>query len=297
MRPFFFALVFTASAFATAPDGKYLDVVQRLTNLQQKYPKVSRIFSIGENDEGTPIYAIRISITPENMDPRKIGHVLVSTHHGNEPDTPEFTLAFIEDLLKRYSNEEVWKGKLADIEYSVIPVLNVTGYNRGERLERGIDPNRNYPGPCPGKETETLKSIRTFIAFLATRTFAGSVTIHGYLTSLTYPWGLHTDTYDTQDRNRYDEIVRQAAEQNHYPYGNGAKVLYPANGCYEDYVYWKYGTWSMLVEIDSGTPDDIARTVPAVATFFNLLDSSASTHNVFTGKCVSPSANAGRDIE
>jgi hypothetical protein len=268
-----------------APTGKYAEVLARLAAIQKKHPQFSRIFSIGTNDYGEEIYAIRISTTPERMNPQKIGHILVSTHHGNEPDTPIFTLSFIENLLERYSSSELWRGKLADTEYSIIPVLNISGYNAGTRYEGEFDPNRDYPGPCNTHATGQLGSVRRLMAFLGSRSFAGSVTVHGYITSLTFPFGFFTDNYHTHDHNQYLEITKKAVEHNGYPYGNGAELVYPANGCYEDYVYWKYGTWSVLLEIESGTATDIQRTVPAIATFFDLIDRSPSAKNQVTGMC------------
>ena len=247
---------------------------------------MSRIFSLGANDEGVEIRAIRVSLTPAVMDRNKVGHVLVSTHHGNEPDTPEFTLGFLENLLERYDAPDAAKNELAATEYYVIPVLNISGYNAGERHEHGKDPNRIYPGPCTPTPAESLKSTDNLMKFLATRPFAGSVTIHGYLTSLTYPWGMFADDYKTKDDAAYDRLIQDAAKYNGYPAGNGALILYPANGCYEDYVYWKYGSWSMLVEIDSGSPDDIRQTIPAVASFFSNINRSPSGMNQFTAKCV-----------
>lgn len=284
-------------ASAAVATGKYKGVVDRLFRLQNRFPRVSRIFSLGENDDGVNVYAIRLSLTPEKMDRTKVGHVVVSTHHGNEPDTPEMTLAFLQRMLERYSDPSVTKSELADTEYYVVPVLNVSGYNTGVRRERGIDPNRIYPGPCTPSPVEHLKSIDNLIRFLGTRSFAGSITVHGYLTSLTYPWGLFTDDYRSKDDAQYDYLIRKAAEKNGYPAGNGALVLYPANGCYEDYVYWKYGTWSMLVEIDSGEPDDIAKTVPAMETFFSLINRSPSGQNQFTANCVPPIRSETRTLE
>jgi len=285
------------SSPATEATGKYKDIVDRLTALQARFSRVSQIFSIGPNDEGVELRAIRVSLTPTAMDRNKVGHVLVSTHHGNEPDTPEFTLGFLENLLERYDAPEAAKNELADTEFYVIPVLNVSGYNTNVREEYGKDPNRIYPGPCTLTPVQNLKSTDNLMKFLSTRTFAGSVTIHGYLTSLTYPWGMFTDDYKSKDDAAYDQLIREAAKYNGYPAGNGALVLYPANGCYEDYVYWKYGTWSMLVEIDSGTPDDIQRTIPAVASFFSSINRSPSLQNQFTGNCVPPIRSEKRTLE
>lgn len=274
-----------ASAVAAPPTGNYKTVVDRLTALQAQYSKISSIFSIGTNDEGTEIYAIRVSANPTVMDPSKIGHVVVSTHHGNEAGAPQFTLAFIADLLQRFSSDELWRGNLADQEFSIIPVLNITGYNKNQRHEYNQDPNRAYEGPCSSPSGKGLKSIQRLVDFLTTRTFAASVTVHGYDGSLTYPWGVFTTNTHTKDHNYYGSLFEKAAEFNGYRTGTAADVVYPANGCYEDYVYWKYGMWSLLLELRDGSTQDIRDTVKAISSFYSEVNASPSVQNQMTGSC------------
>lgn len=278
-------LLFSLFALVARAD-RYGDVLSRLTELQKKYSQISQIFSIGTNDDGIEIKALRVSITPRVMDPKKIGHIVVSTHHGNEDGAPEFTLKFIENLLGRYESSELWRGNLADMEWTIIPVLNISGYNLSERQEHSIDPNRDYPGPCTPSGFGKLKSIRQLLALYTTRSFVGSVTVHGYDGSLTYPWGFYTDNYDTLDKNYYDALFARAAEKNGYKHGNGAELIYAANGCYEDYVYWKYGSWSLLLELRDGSAKDINDTVVAIRTFYDELNSSVSLKNEFQHQCV-----------
>jgi hypothetical protein len=283
-----FVLVILCSAVsvkAAEPTGRYKNVMDRLSALQKQFPAVSQIFSIGTNDDGVDIYALRVSLTPAAMDPKKVGHVLVSTHHGNESGAPEFTLAWTANLLKRFSSTEVWRGGLADMEFTVIPVLNISGYNANQRHEKGQDPNRDYASPCTSNAGGQLGSIKRLITFLGTRIFAGSVTVHGYDGSLTYPWGMYADSFQTKDNNRYDQIFKKAAQLNGYRVGTAADVVYPANGCYEDWVYWKHGSWSLLLELESGSASDIASTVPAIDMFYDQLDSSPSVANQFEHGC------------
>jgi hypothetical protein len=271
---------------AAEPTGRYKTIIDRVNVLQSQYPEISEVFSIGTNDDGVDIYAMRVSVNPKAVDPTKIGHIVVSTHHGDESDAPQFTMAFIADLLKRYSSEELWRGKLHDMEFTIIPVLNISGYNRNQREEHGQDPNRDYANPCLSSQGGKLGSIRRLLALYTTRIFTGSVTVHGYDGSLTYPWGMHASSYKTKDHNLYDQIFRKAAEHNGYKVGTAADIVYPANGCYEDFVYWKYGSWSLLLELrDHNSESDIRRTVPAIAAFFDLLDSSPSVSNQFTAQC------------
>lgn len=270
---------------AGPPTGRYKAIVDQMHGLQQSFPSSVHVFSIGQNDEGTDIYAMRVSTTPQVVDPQKVGHIIVSTHHGNESATPVFTMQYTAQLLKWYVSDELWKGNLADLEWTIIPVLNITGYNANQRWEYGQDPNRDYPGPCLTAPGGKLKSIRLLMALLKTRVFSGSLTVHGYVGSLTYPWGMDVDNTHSLDHNLFEKITAKAASLNQYQYGTSTDVIYPANGCYEDFVYWHYGHWSLLLELRSGSTDDIKATVPAIFTYFDQLDASPSTQHALTGHC------------
>jgi carboxypeptidase T len=290
MQRFLFACALTltsaavsVSARAVEPTGRYKTIVDQMQALQARYPALSHIFSIGQNDDGVDIFAMRISRSPQVLDGFKVGHLMVSTHHGNESAAPVFTMKFIADLLSRYGTDQ----NLDDKEFTIVPVLNVSGYNANQRHEKGRDPNRDYANPCTLEPGGKLKSISLAINLAKSRIFSGSVTVHGYDGSLTYPWGLYADNYKTQDDNQYQQIFSKAAQLNGYRVGTAAEVVYPANGCYEDYVYWKHGMWSLLLELASGSDSDINGTVKAIASFYDQLNSSPSDKSQFLGKCTS----------
>ncbi len=279
------ALLVSAAYGGTPPTGKYKVILDKMTALQAQYPQYSSLFSIGQNDEGTDIIAMRISITPQIVDAKKVGHMVVATHHGNEGACPPFTAYFAEQMLKRFASTELFRGILTETEWTIIPVLNVTGYNSNNRYEYGRDPNRDYPGPCNSQPGGNLKSIKAFIEFAKTRVYTGSLTVHGYVGALTYPWGVDADNLHTQDHNAFDQMTKKAAEINGYRFGTSTDVVYPADNTYEDYAYWKHGMWSLLLEMASGSQSDIEKTSLATMAFFDQLDSSPSLKNQFTGHC------------
>lgn len=270
---------------ASAPTGKYKTIIDKMQALVAKYPQYASVFSIGQNDEGTELMALRISITPSEVDHKKIGHLVVATHHGNEGACAPFTLYYAEELLKKYSSTELFRGNLSDIEWTLIPVLNVTGYNANSRYENGRDPNRDYPGVCNSNPGGKLKSIRTFMEHLKTRVYSGSLTVHGYVGSFTYPWGIDADNVHTQDHNLFETVTAKAAAVNGYRYGTSTDIVYPADNTYEDFAYWKYGMWSLLLEMKDGSQKDIEQTSLASFLYFDQLAASPSLKNQFTGHC------------
>jgi carboxypeptidase T len=282
---FAFAAFATTNSHAVEPTGRYLDIVNQMKAVQTNHSGFVSMFSLGANDDGVEIYALRISTTPTNMDPQKAGHLVVATHHGNEVEAATFAIDFINDLVARYESSELYRGRLSDIEWTVVPVLNVSGYNAKNRYEHGQDPNRDYPGPCVTGEGGRLKSIRQVMNLLNSRVFAGSLTVHGYAGAMTYPWGVNVDDTRTKDDNRYSAILAKAASLNGYSYGTSTDIVYPCDGAFEDFVYWRHGIWSLLLELKSGSASDRKMTVPAIAKYFDELDASPSVQNQLTSQC------------
>ena len=280
------SLVFSLTASGAEPSGRYKTVVDRMNALQAQFPERVGVFSIGQNDDGVEIYAMRISTSPRYSDTAKVAHFIVSTHHGNEQKATTFTMHFVDELLKKYLSPEVYRGNLADTEWTVIPVLNVSGYNSNNRYEKGVDSNRDYPGICSGAPGGRLKSIRLIMEHLKTRVYSGSLTVHGYIGTLTYPWGVNVDNPRTHDHNHFAQITAKAASHNGYRHGTSTDIVYPAEGTYEDYAYLKHGMWSLLLELKDGSADDIRKTTTAMMAYFDQLDASPSTKNQFTARCL-----------
>ncbi len=280
----FLGVSFTASA-TNPPTGDYKKILDRFTALQNAHPKFSQLFSIGENDDGVAIMALRISTSPDAADPKKIGQLIVATHHGNEKACPEFAHLFSEELLKKYESTELLRGNLADQEWTIIPVLNISGYNQNNRYEHGVDPNRDYPGVCNNLPGGKLKSIVRLMEHIKSRAYTGSLTVHGYVGSLTYPWGVDAEDLHTKDHNQFASVTAKAAALNDYEHGTSTDIVYSANNTYEDYAYWKHGMWSLLMEMRDGSKADLSSSTAAIFKYFELLDSSPSQQHQFTSQC------------
>jgi len=278
-----FAISFVANA--AEPTGRYKQIVDGMKKLNEAYPTISHIYSIGKNDDDVEIMAMRISVTPTKMDPAKIGQLVVGTHHGNESHAATFSMAFMKKTLERYETSEVYRGNLADMEWTIVPVLNVSGYNANNRYEHGRDPNRDYPGPCIKATGGKLKSIALIMEAMKQRAYTGSLTVHGYVGTLTYPWGIDVKDDHTQDHNLFEQMTAKAAKLNGYRYGTSTEVVYPCDGTFEDYTYWKHGMWSLLLELRDGSEDDITRTVDSMVLYFDQLNSSPSVKNQLTSNC------------
>ncbi len=274
-----------SQAVAAPATGKYLNIVDQMRAVEKQYPQFAKIFSIGTNDDDVEILGLRISTSPQASDPQKATHLIVGTHHGNETAAPVFVMAYVKTLVERYNSSDLFRTNLLATEWNIIPVLNISGYNAGNRNEKGQDPNRDYPGPCTNSGGGRLKSVRTLMDFMKTRTFAGSLTVHGYLGAMTYPWGVDVNDTHTLDHNYFQQITEKAADIAGYRYGTSTDIVYPCDGAFEDYSYWKYGMWSLLLELENGSASDIQSSVAGITSYFDELAASPSSKNQLKSQC------------
>ena len=158
--------------------------------------------TIGVNDQGTPIKAIKIGNGETNS-------LVVATHHGNEFGSTAVALGFAENLAaKPIEGQTVY----------IIPVLNVTGYNRGSRYEQNlsnaaIDANRDYPSPCKKDKSYRLKSTNALADFIDQKNIQISATLHTYWPAVVYPWGISTTDLSTPYDDTYKKLVADATKE------------------------------------------------------------------------------------
>ncbi len=260
---------------------KYEAVVTYMEQLHAQYPEVTELFDLGLNDDNVMIKGIRIGSGSLN-------NLVVATHHGNEFGSTEVAKAFAASLAKE---------PLQDQSIFIIPVLNINGYNRNSRNEtaKGVsyDANRDYDGPCVGgQHSHALNSTRLLAEFLEKKNIVSSMTLHTYFPAITYPWGVSSSTTKTDDHAFFQELVKFAATGNNYYLGTSTDVVYPADGTFEDFAYWKHGVWSLLYEIGtthSPSPTAIEKvireTLPGMRLVFKNSQLERSKNHGFKGSC------------
>ncbi len=267
----------TSSAHSATPfNRKYADIQTELKEIVAKNPATAQLVDIGMNDTGQMIQGIRAGTGP-------VHNLLVATHHGNEYGSTEVGLAMAHSLAE---------DPIAGQTITVIPVLNVSGYNKRQRQEIGIDPNRDYPGPCGTDGPFSLKSTKALADYIAHENIVASATLHTYSPFVLYPWGFSTHDLKTDYDGLYISLGEAAAVESGYPVGNSAAALYPADGCYEDYAMVTHGIWSLLFELgfshnpNQAAVDELIRVnVPGLRRFYEQVPTTRAEHHAFNGKC------------
>jgi len=283
-----FALTLSAFSFVTvaahaevSTTRTYNDVKTWMHDLAEHNPGVVTPFILGDSDSGDKVEGLKIGTGP-------IHNLLVATHHGNEYGSTELAIAFA---------EAVTKSPIANQTLYVIPVLNIDGFNNRDRYEHSTDgasndPNRDYPGPCGTEGPFHLKSTQALANLIDRENIIVSSTIHTYWPVVAYPWGISTQDLDTPYTPDYVKLAQTATQVSHYAYGNSTQTIYPADGAYEDYAYWKFGIWSLLFEVgNSHTPseadlkDIVDGNVPGLINMYASAPTTRAPHHDFTGKC------------
>ena len=266
----------SAPAWATP----YSQVQTFLHNLATQYPQSTRLFVLGQSDAGVPIEGVIIGNGP-------VENLLVATHHGNEYGSTEVAKGFAADLAKN---------PIAGQTLFIIPVLNVSGYNGNERRETlggtTYDPNRNYPGPCGTEGPFTLKSTHALADFMAAHHIVVSATLHTFSPAVLYPWGISTKDLSTAYDDQFKQLGLWATMESTYAVGNSTELLYPADGAFEDYAFWKHGAWSMLFEIGFSHSPTAAEVktmvevnVPGLRRMYTQAPTAPAAKHDFTGHC------------
>ncbi len=127
-------------------DGEYHDYFgtrKMLDSLNEEYPDLVKVFSIGKSVLGKDIYCIRI--TNENNLTRKSSCLIDGCIHGCEWEGGEACLYLAEYLLINFDNNATITEILNKTEVYLIPLLNPDGREKDDRFnDNGIDLNRNF---------------------------------------------------------------------------------------------------------------------------------------------------------
>jgi carboxypeptidase T len=276
------------STVSIASDTKYMEVQHYLYKIAANSHGNAQIFTLGQSDSGQIIQGLKIGNGSVN-------NLVVAAHHGNEYGSTEVAKALASDLAKNpILGQTVW----------IIPVLNISGYNTNTRWEETYDPNRDYPGPCGTEGPFALKSTHALANFIEEKGIIASATLHTYYPAVVYPWGFSTQDLKTDYDDLFVQLSSNAAIESGYQIGNSNQVIYPAEGSYEDYAFWKHGVWSLLFELGfshSPSPDEVKQmidvNVPGIRRFLTTAPTTRAENHEFKGTCLFSLGNLDKHDE
>ncbi|XP_040286964.1 carboxypeptidase B [Bufo bufo] len=237
-------------------------------NIAAQYPSLVSRSQLGTSYEGRPIYLLKVGSSGAN----KKAVFIDCGFHAREWVSPAFCQWFVKEAVSSYGVDGQFTSLLNNLNFYVLPVLNVDGYaytwstNRMWRKTRsvnsgstciGTDPNRNfnagwctvgassracddtYCGTTPESERET-KALANFIrANLSS--IKAYLTIHSYSQMLLFPYSY---TYSlAKDHTELNNVAKGAVDaltslyRTKYTYGAGGTTIYLAAGGSDDWAY------------------------------------------------------------
>ena len=269
-----------ATVISSAQAGSYAEIQSFMKKLATTYPTTTRLFDVAKSDSGLVIQGLAIGSG-------NLKNLVVATHHGNEYGSTEVARGFASSLaVNPIPGQTIF----------IIPVLNISGYNENSRVETAgkqyYDPNRDYPGPCGTEGPFHLKSTAALAQFVDKENIVASATLHTFYPAVLYPWGVSTRDTQTPYDEQFISLGHLATQDSGYAVGNSTELLYPADGTFEDYAFWKHGIWSLLFEMGSShTPGSaelkkmVEVNVTGLRHMFEQVPSQRAVNHAFTGHC------------
>nr|XP_048308573.1 carboxypeptidase B [Myodes glareolus] len=241
--------------------------------------------TIGTTFEGRAIHLLKVGKTK----PNKPAIFIDCGFHAREWISPAFCQWFVKEAVGTYGQESQMTQLLDELDFYVLPVVNIDGYvytwtkSRMWRKTRstkagsscvGVDPNRNfnagwcevgasrspcsdtYCGPAAESEKET-KALADFIRQNLS-SIKAYLTIHSYSQMMLYPYSYANKLPSNNDE--LNALVKGAAKElaslygTKYTYGPGATTIYLAAGGSDDWAYDQGIKYSFTFELrDTGT--------------------------------------------
>ncbi|XP_025785550.1 carboxypeptidase O [Puma concolor] len=244
------------------------EIYQWMIQISEKYAEVVTQHFLGMTYETRPMYYLKISQPSNN--PKKIIWMDCGIH-AREWIAPAFCQWFVKEILQNYKDDSRIKKLLRNLDFYVLPVLNIDGYiytwttDRLWRKSRsphnngtcfGTDLNRNFNvswcsigasrncqditfcGTGPVSEPET-KAVSSFIESKKDNIVC-FLTMHSFGQLILTPYG-----YTKNKSSNHEELIQvgqkaaNALKEKHgtnYRVGSSADILYATSGSSRDWA-------------------------------------------------------------
>lgn len=243
----------------------YDQLCHHLSRLQNRFPEIVHLESIGKSAEGREIFSVIISDFPSQDLEDEPGIRITSGIHGNEKIAPAFVLQFMEYLASSYKSDSEVKKIIDDNYIAFLPVLNPDGYEKDTRKNsNNVDLNRdfyNYAGNYPifsQPESCALRDYKPDRFICGISYHSGDYVISvplGYIES-SKSKAEHYELFSSVAKNyafsgipgeRFCDGTCSVAKAENFVITGGD--WYAVNGELSDWSYLEYGTIDITVEV------------------------------------------------
>ena len=275
-----FAFLFLCIPSTALSFESYSDFQSRMQILAASNGFVER-FELVTTETGNSVTGLIVRGFDGNEE--KINQLVVGTHHGDEYGSPIIAMAFAEDIIR---------DRMVGRDVYIIPILIPEAYQADTRLYRGVNPNRDYPGPCGCHDLSTcnhpfqLKATQALANLIEQNRITAAITVHNPWGTNHYPWSDNRNTY-SEEHSIFTSILDQTYRTTKYRHGTVPDMFYEMRGNFIDYAFWQYGVWGFLIEVAGGKKPSpqtiISETAIHVPRFRQLLVMAPSTRSSNNG--------------
>lgn len=188
--------------FTTSPQfihRNYTEMTQYLHDYANRFPDITRLYSIGKSVEGRELWVMEISDRPGIHEPTEPEFKYVANMHGNEVVGRFLCLLLIQALLESYGKNKILSRLVDETRIHILPSMNPDGYERsregdcnsddGRFNARGIDLNRNFPDQYKGQPREKIQpETDAMMKWIVNNPFVLSANLHGGSLVANYPY-------------------------------------------------------------------------------------------------------------
>lgn len=134
-----FIVLVSFNARGTRQDGvvdfshhDYNEMTDILKQFAEKYPTITRLYSLGESVEKRQLWVLEITDHPGSHEPGEPEFKYIGNMHGNEVVSREILLHFIENLLKKYNKDDEITRLVDSTRIHIMPSMNPDGYEKAK---------------------------------------------------------------------------------------------------------------------------------------------------------------------
>ncbi|XP_065213969.1 carboxypeptidase D-like [Planococcus citri] len=259
----------------------YEEMEKLLLVLENSYPNITRLYSIGKSVEGRKLLVLEISDHPGHHEPGEPEFKYIANMHGDEAVGRELLIYLAEYLCQNYGTDDRITRLVNTTRIHLMPSLNPDGFekstegdcdghgNRTRTNAHDVDINRNFPDRFRKIQEKLEPETEAVIGWLKKYPFVLSANIHGGALVANYPYdenapGEGNGPNYTPDNKVFQMLSRSYADVhprmekelcyrkdgNTFDHGivNGAK-WYSVEGGMQDYNYINTNCMEITLEV------------------------------------------------
>ncbi|KAK7026827.1 hypothetical protein SK128_005655 [Halocaridina rubra] len=210
--------------FTTPPEFKYhdyLDLENFMKKFHERYPTLTRLYSIGKSVEGRQLYVMEITDNPGIHEPGEPEFKYIGNMHGNEAVGRESLLLLIQYLLETYGVDERTTSLVNKTRIHILPTMNPDGFELahegdyfgavGRPNKNKMDLNRNFPDQFFTNRANAKQEPETNAVMIWSKEypFVLSANLHGGSLVANYPFDDHPEDKSGQYSACPDDAYRR----------------------------------------------------------------------------------------